>query len=273
MPSVIEDRLPEILAGKALRTRKLYESAARKLQAILTEYSPQQIRPADVAGIRRGLAATPSMANRCVSVLRLIFDRLVEDEIVDRNPCIGVRLHKLTKRTRRLTLAEYQSIMDEATPRLRAVMALAALTGQRIGDVLSMKAADLTDTGIAFQQQKTGTRLVVAWSEQLRDAVTAAQALGGAGPSEYVLRGRGPLPMAYGPIWRDWRAACEAAGVTGATIHDLRAMAATESTAQGGDAQALMGHSSATMTARYIRERAVPVVHGPVLDTSNTQGR
>lgn len=83
--------------------------------------------------------------------------------------------------------------------------------------------------------------------------------------SQWLIRGHPGRPLAYQPVWRDWRAACAAAGVTGATIHDIRAMAASEAKRQGLDAQALLGHKSARMTANYLRDRDVPIVRGPVM--------
>lgn len=263
LAQLIEDALPTLIAGRAPATAKLYTSAARKLQTILAEFAPHQVQPAHVAQLRRGLADTPIMANRCLSVLKLVFDYAVDEMLVESNPCIGAKRNPTSKRSRRVTAGEFSAIRAKASPRLRLVMDLCLATGQRIGDVLKIKRADLLEEGVYIRQAKTDTELLIRWNPSLRAAVDAATAAHGRVASLYVVKGAGARPLAYQPVWRDWRAACEAAGVSGATLHDLRAMAGTETKAQGKSAQALLGHTSARQTATYLRDRELPVVDGP----------
>jgi integrase len=263
MPALIEDALPHLIAGKAPATQKLYRLAARKLQGILAEFGPHDVTPADVAQLRRGLSDTPGMANRCLSLLRMTFDWALEERLVPANPVVGVKRNPTRKRTRRLTLGEFAAIRAEASDRLQITMDLCLLTGQRIGDVLGIQRTDCLEEGLQFVQRKTGAALVVAWTPELRAAVDAAKRAHGRIASKWLVKGDQGRPLAYQPIWRDWKAACTAAGVAGATIHDLRAMAATEAKRQGLDAQALLGHRSERMTQQYLRDREIPVVQGP----------
>jgi integrase len=265
MAELISSAMPSITAGLAPATVKLYELAARKLQAILAEFSPEQVTPAVVAQIRRGLADTPSMANRCQAVLRLVFDYALDEQIVQANPVIGAKRLAEAKRTRRITLREFAAVRDAASPRLRLVMDLCYLTGQRVGDVLSMRREHLGPEGITVRQQKTEALVTIAWSPELVAAVEAAKAAHGAVASLWLIKGAGARKQAYAPIWRDWRRACAAAGVAEANIHDLRAMAASDAKLQGKDAQALLGHKSQRMTDAYLRDREAVVVHGPSL--------
>lgn len=271
MEALIEESLPALTRGKAPATVKLYELTARQLQRGFKEFSPQQVQPRHVAQMLEDMSATPQMANRCASLLRMVFARAVRLQIVESNPCIGIERHPQPKRTRRITLDEYRAIRAKASPRLQMVMDLCVLTGQRIGDVLKMRREDCTEDGVRFLQQKTKTALVVGWNDELRAAVEAAKAAHGRVASMYVIKGKGALPLAYQPVWRDWQDACEAAGVGGATLHDLRAMSGTEADRQGQDAQALLGHASAQMTKRYLRDRSVPVVHGPSIGQCPTE--
>jgi hypothetical protein len=57
--------------------------------------------------------------------------------------------------------------------------------------------------------------------------------------------------------------ACLAAGVEDADLRDLRPVAATEAKRQGLDPTALLGHTSQSMTKRYLRDKQTPVVDGP----------
>ena len=263
MAELIEATLPHLTAGKAAATVELYTSAAKKLAEMLAEFSPQQLRPADVQDVMDLLRETPVMANRCRSILSMVMQRAVAAGTVAFNPVRDIARHGTSSRTRRITLDEFERIMAHASPRLAVVMRLCAITGQRVGDVLGLKRDALRDEGIEFAQAKTGARLVVAWTPELRAAVDAAKALHGRVASLYVVKGRGPKPLAYQPIYRDWLAACDRAKVLDANIHDLRAMAGSEAKRQGLDPQALLGHRTERMTLTYLRDRDVPIVTPP----------
>lgn len=257
MVALIEEALPELIEGKAPNTGKLYTLAARKLQEILAEFSPEQVTPKVVAQMRRGLADTPVMANKCLLVLKMVFQWALENGQADSNPVVGVRKYGERKRTRRVTLQEFRLIREHAPERLRVVMDLCYLTGQRIGDVLKIERSHLLDSGIYVKQQKTGAELVVAWSPELRAAVDAAKAQHGK-----IARMR-LVQWKYRTIHEDWTKAVQAAGVEHCTLHDLRAMSATETNRQGGSAKGLLGHTDERMTRRYLRDTEAPVVQGP----------
>jgi integrase len=264
MVQLIEQALPEIVADKRPATVKLYTLAARRLQEILAEFSPAEVTPQTVAQLRRGLKDTPVMANKCVMVLKMVYQWALENGEATTNPCIGIAKFKETKRTRRITREEFAAIRQHASERLQVVMDLCYLTGQRIGDVLKIQRRDLTDAGVYIRQQKTDAELTVAWSPELRAAVERAKAQHGS-----VARMR-LVPWAYRTIHEDWTGAVLAAGVEHATLHDLRAMSATELDQQGGSAQALLGHTNPRMTERYLRDADVPVVSGPSIGQSKT---
>jgi integrase len=263
MAELIEDALPYITKGRKPSTAKLYRLAAHKLQGIFAEFHPQQVTPAHVAQMRMGLSDTPSMANRCVAVLRLVFKWAVNQQRADSNPVIGAEREKEKPRTRRITEQEYRAIRAQASERLQIAMELCYCTGQRIGDVLALRRENLTADGVYFRQAKTGTEVLVAWNPRLTAAVAAAKAAHGRVASVYVVKGRGTAPQAYSPIYRDWRRACADAGVPGANIHDIRAMAGSDAKRQGLDARALLGHTTERQTQTYLRDRDVAAVQGP----------
>jgi integrase len=263
MAELIEQSIPVLVEGRAPATAKLYRLAAGKLALMLADFAPAQVERRHVVEIIEGMAATPVMAARCVSVLRLVMARAVDLQIIERNPCADLPKRPTSRRTRRVTLAEYAAIHAVASPRLRAAMSLCAITGQRIGDVLGLRRDALRPDGIRFRQAKTGAELIVAWTPELRAAADAAAALHGRVAGMFVLPGLAGRPLAHQPVWRDWKRACEAAKVEGATLHDLRALAATEARRQGLDAQALLGHATERMTLTYLRDHDVPVVTPP----------
>lgn len=263
MPTLIWRVIEQVSPRLAPATVSQYRTAAARLADILAEFSPEQVRPKDVAKIKLSLAETPNMANRILSVLRIVMQHAVEWQLIDSNPCIGIKRHAERGRRRYLGDAELADIHAHAGPRLRVIIELLCLTGQRVTDVLRIRHADLTDEGIRFQQQKTDSRLVVAWTPELRATVERAKALRGNVLALTLLHNRRGKPPDYRTVQAQWAKACQAAGVQDAQLRDLRAKALTDARKQGLDATALAGHASAAMTETYIRQRAVPVVSGP----------
>ncbi len=270
MPELIETMLPRILKdkstgkAKAASTQDKYRQCATLLGKMLAPLSPDELTTRDVRTLMRELQDTPSIANRTLTVLRLILDAAVEDELIQANACASVKFVKIAPRTRRLTTAEFDRIALHAPPVLRAVMLLCYATGQRVMDVAQIRTEHVTDEGVYVKQQKTGAELMIEWTSELRNAVGAARALKPAAiRMPYLLGFEHPT---YVMLYKRWNKACAAAKVPDAHIHDIRSMAATDAQAQGIDPQALLGHTDAATTRIYLRDRVVPVVRGPVMN-------
>jgi len=247
----------------AKSTWESYQDIARRLSKIMAEFNPEDVMPRHIAQIRQGLSKTPGMANRALSVLRVTFAYAVEQQLVDSNPTLGIKRMEEHKRDRLISMEEYKRIYDAAGSRLRVVMDLCYLTGQRISDVLAIRLSDLLDTGIMFHQRKTGVRLTVAWTPDLRMAVKSAQTIHGNLRALTLLHNRRGGPLSYLTVYQDWNAACALSGVADAHLHDIRAMSGTAAEEQGLDPQKLLGHTSAANTKRYLRGKKIPVVNGP----------
>lgn len=266
MPALIE-RVYEYhvrVEKLADNTREQYRYAADVLKGVFRNADPNSVKSKHIAQVKVQYADTPSMANRFLTFLSIVFGYAVEWGEADSNPCAGVRRHAAGGRERLISDAEWRAIYDHAGPLLRVIMELQLLTGQRIGDVLSIKLSQITDLGIHFGQQKTGAKLVVRWTRQLRAAVASAQALStDMPPGETLLRSaRGKRPQ-YKNVYRQWVAACTAAGIEDARPNDGRAKSATTANDQDKDATTLLGHTSATMTKRYLRNRSEKQAEAP----------
>lgn len=269
-------KLPELIertfthhaatAGLAASTKRQYRLAADTLKRRLAAFDePNQVKPRHVAQLKVDGAAHPNMTNRVVGLLRTLFGYWLEWGHADTNPCVGVRRYKEPRRTRLITMDEWWAIHQHAGPRLQAIMKVAYLTGQRIGDVLSLRRAQCTAAGIEFKQQKTGKLVTVRWSPELEAARDEALALHGRIPGLTLFPGRKGKPPDYRSVLLQWHTACKAAGVCDAKPNDQRAQALTAARREGKSAQALAGHSTEAMTARYLRDRAADEVDGPTL--------
>ena len=255
MPHLIDRAMPSIVRNVTEATATQYRYVARLLAEGFAEFSPAEVRASDVIRMLDAYADRPATAHRLLVVLKAVFGWALERDEVGSNPCIGVKRPAPMKRDRLMTAGEFAAIYAEAPERLRCVMDLCRLTGQRIGDVLAIQRSQLEQTGIRIKQQKTGTELVVAWTPELRAAVERAKALSGDVASLYLFAGRAGKPVIYRIVWRQFSAAAKRANVSDVRPHDLRALAATEAHAQGLDATALLGQKSARTTELYLRDK------------------
>lgn len=263
LPGLIDAAIADRAARIAPATLAQYKLAGEKLKIMLAEFRPEQVQPRHIAQVKRSLKATPNMANRVLSVARIVFEYAVEEQMIDSNPAIGIKRHDEATRDRLITLDEYAAIYAKAPARLQCAMDLMFLTGQRVNDVLAIRLSELGTDGIYFRQDKTEAKLVVGWTPELRDAVARARKLLRGVSGMTLLQGRHGKPVDYRSIRDCWARTCAAAGVLDAQMRDIRAMAATATRAQGGNATALLGHKSKAMTDRYLRDKVVPVVAGP----------
>lgn len=263
MDTLIDAAMIEICKGLAKNTRDNYRVAAAKLKHMLKQFTPAIVTQRDVVSLRRQLAATPNMANRCVSLLRQVFHYALEEELVDTNPVIGIERLTERKRDRLISRQEYDAIYACAGPRLQVLMDLWYLTGQRVTDVLNIRRADLVDDGIRFRQQKTDAKLIVRWTPELRVVVKRAGELHGNVKAITLLHNRRGKAPDYSTVKLQWDKARKAAGVEDVQLRDLRAMSGTATRQQGNDPTALLGHKNKAMTDRYLRDRETPQVNGP----------
>jgi integrase len=265
MPKLIDEAMLEIENGLKPSTVKQYRTVADQLKAMLVEFEPDQVTSADIYAIRRAYLKRPNMGNRALSVLTQVFKYALQNGRCQNNPCIGVDRHKETKRTRLVAWPEFHAIRAHGSARLQCVMDLLVTTGQRPGDVLKIRRADMTEDGIAFRQAKTDAKVTVPWNPDMRAAVERAKALHGSTGSLTLFRTRYGSTPAYKTVYDEWCRACKAAGIADTDLRDLRALAGTEAKRQGKNATKLLGHRSETMTARYLRDKEITVAEGPVI--------
>ncbi len=266
MKGLVDTALPTILLGKAASTRKQYTLSSRRIKVVFAEFKVEDVRPKHIAQVKMSMQKTPNAANRMLSVLRLLFAYAVEQQLCEWNPTHGIKPFPEAKRDRLLSEADIAKLLVVAPPRMRALIGILRLTGQRVADVLALRRSAITDDGLVFVQKKTGAKLLIRWTPDLRAAVDEAVSLSKKRISALTLfqtsTGRQP---SYQAIYNQWCRTVEAAGVHDANIHDLRAVAVTDAHRQGLDPQALAGHSSRSMTARYIRDKMGVEVTPPSL--------
>lgn len=260
LETLIDDVLDYLRPTHAKTTMENYEIAARRMREAFAEFVPKQIRPHHVARWLDDWRSTPSMANLHLAFARNVFDRGVRWGRMESDPSRDLKPFPTHKRRRYITEPEWSAIRAQAGDTLRCLMDLAYLTGQRIGDVMKIRYADISERGVFVEQQKTKHREVIEMTADLDAAIRRARELHRSVKGMTLFHRRDGRPLAYGTVYDQWVKACVKAGVEDANIHDVRAATATDARAQGLDSQALLGHSTESSHRRYLRGVDVPVV-------------
>ena len=146
-----QEAAEEALELMAHRTRPLTVRERRRIleKDILPAWGDRlakDIRRADVVALAREIAArgSPVMANRTLSLIRALFNAMLDLEMVDANP--ATRLHRFLQeekpRARALakgTLKGIRKAVQEEGPKARAFVGLCLFTVQRAGAVAASR--------------------------------------------------------------------------------------------------------------------------------------
>lgn len=243
----------EVLPELAPRTQRDYRRHLKILRAHFGDKHPDAVRPKDVGqflGVPRGKI----QRNRQVAVLSAIYSYAVGRWwAAERNPCLGVLRNPSKKRTRYITDDEFLMIYREAPERVRIIIDLAFVTGQRQGDILALRWDQVTPDGIRLQEGKTGKKLLIGLSPTLEAILARAKRLQGKQPSEYVNASRNGIRYSgegfracYQRVMRPIRAA-SLIEKPFPTFHDLRAKCVSDSKSLE-EAFERSGHTTMAMT-------------------------
>ncbi len=264
MPALIERFLVEVAARKSPRTEKEYRRLGARLKKIFAEFQPHQVRPLHVRQLLDHEARkAPVQANRLRALLSNVFAHAVGWGLAEANPCRDVRGISVRRRDRYVSDEEFNAVQARANVTVACLMDFLYFTAQRISDVLALPRAAVTDEGIFFTQRKTGKKLRVQLTPELRAVVERAKALHPKVKGLTLFHRRGGKPYSYFGISAMFRRAVQKAGVADFHLHDIRAKALTDAHRQGLDAQRLAGHATRSMTDHYVKARAIETAQPP----------
>lgn len=181
------------------------------------------------------------------------------------NPCQGIRGFREDGRDAYVDDELMAKVMERAVRPLQFALRLAHLTGQRPGDVLRMSEADISGGVLRVQQGKTKAKLRIVIDGELEALFSEIATYKTAQTPNSKVRVLALLVNEKGErltaamLRNRFDDARDAAGIDKALFQfrDLRAKAATETDEASGtrSAQALLGHTTESMTADYIRHK------------------
>lgn len=241
----------------APRTRKDYIRHIPTLRKWFGERIAAELKPKDFGpflDIKRGY----EQRKKQLAILSSAFTNAVSTwYVLDRNVLRDVKRKPSKPRDRLILDAEFADFHWRAPYRIQLAMDLALLTGQRQGDIISLRWDQIRDGAIHIQQSKTGKRLAIGLSMELKKVLGKCAMLEthGHDRTHVILTTEGTPYTSDGfrSVWqrtvRQWLAST---GGHRFRFHDIRAMCATKCK-DIATAQRLLGHASPQMTTRVYR--------------------
>ena len=205
----------------------------------------------------------PTMRNRTLAFLSRVFTlaETWEYRQPGTNPCRGITRTKEEPRDRVLSNSELAKLNDQLIemeadhPFAVAAIRIAAMTGLRIGEVLSLrwKNVDLDASRLVLPQTKTGRR-IIPLVDPVVDVLTRLPRVNG---NEWVFAGAYEnTHITYRTLRKYFAMATSQAKLVDVKLHDLRRSVATNLAAAGANAFILrdvLGHKTIAMSSRYVR--------------------
>jgi integrase len=201
----------------------------------------------------------PATVNRELTVLKSMFSKAVEWDLLISSPFKGVRYLRVPSHIERvLTLDEEQKLLSACgevrTPYLKDVITLALNTGMRKSELLGLEWSqiDLDHRRIRLLngKSKSAERIIPMNSKVQALLSNLAQTR----DSELVFSSYRKIGAGVSDLKKGFSTAVRLAGIKHVRFHDLRHTFATRLVQAGVDlitVQQLLGHARITMTARY----------------------
>ncbi|MCD9149985.1 tyrosine-type recombinase/integrase [Pseudophaeobacter flagellatus] len=247
--------------------QKLADGTKRKyhpvLDALLEKNSSKCITKTSRAAVRaihEKMGDTPRKADLYVQLIRRLYNFASNDLDWDvKNPAEGIELYG-PKREFEPWPEDAQLAYIEAANDLDDETALTAFflgtgTGQRPGDLCSMKWEHFDGESISVIQDKTDVRIWIYCPQRLRKHLSEIPRRGA-----YILAKNLTMPVGYDAIEKRFRKVRTAAGAicNGLVMHGWRYTAAVELAEAGcsdAEIQSVTGHKTLAMVQKY-RQRA-----------------
>ncbi|MGM0489634.1 MAG: tyrosine-type recombinase/integrase [Planctomycetota bacterium] len=205
----------------------------------------------------------PGPANLSLALIKAVMNTAVDLGYIESHDLRRVRPFETESRERFLTAEElprfFEAVRDHPDETFRDFVLLTLYTGQRRGNVQSMKWEDLDLTRGVWNIAKTKTgRHAVPLVGPAIEILQRRKS--GNGDSEFVL----PAPKGghLKTVSAPWKAICEQAEITDLRLHDLRRSLASWQTIGGSSLQIVgktLGHARPETTAIYGRLSDEPV--------------
>lgn len=236
------------------RTQADYIWIIKHLRPHFGEKQLEDVKPRDV-GAFLDVATGKQSRNRMIAVLSAAYSKAVGRWfLVDNNPCTKVQRNESKPRTRYVTNEEFEIVRGQMESAHALAMILSLLTYQRQGDIIGLEWKNVLEDGVYFEQGKTGKRLLVKYTPELKQVLLECRRMNPMFPRRHVIRrrdGNRYTSQGFKTIWGRVmsRVMKQKLLKERFTFHDLRAKAVSD-TADLQKAFEGAGHTNIAMTRR-----------------------
>ncbi len=246
----------EILPKKAPRTQRDQFKQLELLRGTFGLLKPHELSPQMVIRYRNARGQkSKTQANQELALLSHICTTAIDPwDVLQSNPCRDVKKFKLPPRDHYVENADFAAMRSAAGDRLKILMDLALITGQREGDLLSLRWEQVEKEGLRFKQGKTGKSLIVEWSADLRKVIARARQIKPQGETVVATdEGTQYTTDGFQSLWQRARARAKKAGFERRfPFNDLRAKSASDEDTLAPASERL-GHADTKITQRVYR--------------------
>lgn len=258
LKSALEKYQIEVLPTLAQSTQDVRLYQLKKLSLVFGHMLLTEIKTVHV---RQYLSThkSKSSANREVALLSAVFRKAKNWGWCENNPCNGVEKNKEKSRDKYVTDEEIKKLHQYSDKTTSSIIDFALATGMRRGDILDIKITDLTDNGVVVTQNKTNTKQLFLWSDNLTHVVDNAKKARKTRNLVYLFTNSHGQKISITGFNSTWRRLKERSGLVDVNFHDLRHRVITDAEHEKGIdyARKLAGHASVTMTEKYIASTSI----------------
>jgi len=249
---------------KALKSYKDVVGRTKPLKMHFQDRKASELRPSDVIGYqywRKEQKAhynksvckhnvSNASVNREVSVLKRCFNVAIREQLLEKNPCVGVKPLKEQERNRICSREEFEALKPELSTDARDIVVTAYYTGMRYSEIVELE-WDRIDFNRRFiylrgEDTKNGEPRKVPFLHEEVDEI-----FGRRGGNPRRIRGR---VFGVKNIRNGFEGACKRLGIENLRFHDFRHTATTNMRKAGVDTVTVMkicGWKSVAMFLRY----------------------
>jgi integrase len=232
-------------------SQRQYLFCADRLSEYLGNEDVTKMRCSTFIKLQSDLSDRPALVNMITRVASVIFSHAVDLDLIQYNPVARLKKLKIGGHMK-WTPEEVRSIIALHDRKISTAVMLAWYTGQREGDVLSMRWGDCSDGYITMTQSKTGVEMKIKIHPDLADYLSRIR--GYEDDSCYLVSGR--EKMTSSAFRAMFRRKCDKAGVN-KTFHGIRKGVASSLTENGRslkEVAAILGHKTLRMVAYYAEQ-------------------
>lgn len=277
-------------AGYKEQTIKNKRIIYKHIVKILGDMELEKVKPSDIYKAIRAYNNSGDRSDnnttsaRIVRELYLLYNKAIEEGLVEVNPAAAVKIKSPRVKRKRLDMVTWRTMYNYAKehkePWVSNMLILALVTGQRRADLAKMKYSDISGDFLHVEQQKEagkgfGARVAipldlrVPTSKNITLRKIVERSRKGTKGDSTLLRSKSGAPLSTCSLSLAFQKTLEECINTGLvdgsiyrkgeypSLHEVRSLSARMHSAEGIDVQTLLGHKNPEMTAIYKDDRGL----------------